>query len=155
MRSKRSDDNRSSIRVPCVASEEGSIPTYTRLGDAGLDVRTIETFDLEPFERRCIHTGISIAIPDGFAGFVLPRSGLAAKSGISIVNAPGLIDANYRGEILVTLVNLDRSHTFHADKGDRIAQLVILSVPEIELVKTNKLPESNRGSDGFGSSGVS
>ena len=129
------------------------MPAYAYVGDAGLDLRAAEEAVLKPFERRLVSCGIAIAIPDGFAGFVLPRSGLAAKHGISIVNAPGLIDSNYRGEIKVILVNLDSEHEFSIAHGDRIAQLVIMAVPPVKLCEVEELSETDRGSGGFGSSG--
>ena len=129
-------------------------PAYAYAGDAGLDLRAAEHVVLEPFERKTVSCGIAVAIPDGHAGFVLPRSGLAAKHGISIVNAPGLIDSNYRGELKVILVNLDAHEAFEVNVGDRIAQLVVLAVPAAELVEVGELDETVRGEGGFGSSGV-
>ena len=153
MRSNPFEANDWVVNVPAaLLNDRASLPSYSRSGDAGLDLRTTESFDLAPFERRCIPTGFALAIPEGY---VLPRSGLAAKHGISIVNAPGLIDSNYRGEILVTLVNLDAHETFHAEAGDRIAQLVISPVPFVELHECSSLSETERGAAGFGSSGVS
>ena len=129
-------------------------PQYAYVGDAGLDLRSAEYAILEPFERKMISCGIAVAIPEGYAGFVLPRSGLAAKHGISIVNAPGLIDSNYRGELKVILVNLDPHERFEVDPGDRIAQLVVMPVPAATLLEVDELDETVRGSGGFGSSGV-
>ena len=129
-------------------------PAYAYAGDAGLDLRAAEHVVLEPFERKMVSCGIAVAIPEGHAGFVLPRSGLAAKHGISIVNAPGLIDSNYRGELKVILVNLDAHEAFEVNVGDRIAQLVVLAVPAAELVEVGELDETVRGEGGFGSSGV-
>ena len=129
-------------------------PQYAYRGDAGLDLRSAEHAILEPFERKMISCGIAVAIPEGYAGFVLPRSGLAAKHGISIVNAPGLIDSNYRGELKVILVNLDAHESFEVNPGDRIAQLVIMAVPAAELVEVDELDDTVRGAGGFGSSGV-
>lgn len=131
------------------------VPAYAYVGDAGLDLRAAEDVVLKPFERKMVSCGIAVAIPEGFAGFVLPRSGLAAKHGISIVNAPGLIDSNYRGEIKAILVNLDSANDFAIARGDRIAQLVIMAVPPVELSVVAELDETVRGSGGFGSSGVS
>ena len=131
------------------------VPAYAYVGDAGLDLRSAEDVVLKPFERKMVSCGIAVAIPEGFAGFVLPRSGLAAKHGISIVNAPGLIDSNYRGEIKAILVNLDPQDEFMVSRGDRIAQLVIMAVPPVELQVVDELDETVRGSGGFGSSGVS
>ena len=130
------------------------LPAYAYPGDAGLDLRAAESAVLKPFERRAIPCGIALGIPRGYAGFVLPRSGLAAKHGISIVNAPGLIDSDYRGEIKAILVNLDAEEPFAIDRGDRIAQLVIMPVPIVSLQETDELSETDRGAGGFGSSGV-
>lgn len=131
------------------------MPAYAYPGDAGLDLRAAESTVLKPFERKLVSCGISIAIPRGYAGFVLPRSGLAAKHGISIVNAPGLIDSDYRGEIKAILVNLDPENDFAIERGDRIAQLVIMAVPTVTLEESDELSETQRGAGGFGSSGVS
>ena len=134
--------------------ESLELPKYAYEGDAGLDLRSAEDAVLKPFERRALSCGIAVAIPSGYAGFVLPRSGLAAKHGISIVNAPGLIDSNYRGEVKVVLVNLDSEHEFEIKRGDRIAQLVILETPPVRLEEEACLDETVRGRGGFGSSGV-
>ena len=130
------------------------MPAYAYAGDAGLDLRAAEDAVLKPFERKLVSCGIAVAIPQGYAGFVLPRSGLAAKHGISIVNAPGLIDSNYRGEIKAILVNLDPENAFEISRGDRIAQLVIMAVPPVVLEEVDELSETVRGEGGFGSSGV-
>lgn len=130
------------------------LPSYAYTGDAGLDLRSHEDVELKPFERKLMSTGLAVAIPDGYAGFVQPRSGLAAKLGLSIVNAPGLIDAHYRGELKVILINLDADSTVSLQKGERIAQLVIQKVPEVELVEVDELDETDRGTGGFGSSGT-
>lgn len=130
-------------------------PAYAHPGDAGLDLRAAAAGVLQPFERALVPCGIALAIPDGYAGLVIPRSGLAAKHGVSIVNAPGLIDSGYRGEVKVSLVNLDSHETFRYEKGDRIAQLMIIAAPPITLHNISMLPESARGSEGFGSSGIS
>lgn len=129
-------------------------PAYAHPGDAGLDLRATEAGTLAPFERALVPCGFAMAIPEGHAGLVIPRSGLAAKHGVSIVNAPGLIDSGYRGEIKVSLVNLDSREPFSYEIGDRIAQLVIIRTPEITLHNTYELPETARGGQGFGSSGV-
>ena len=134
--------------------EELDMPAYAYVGDAGLDLRSAEDAVLQPFERRLVPCGIALAIPRGYAGFVLPRSGLAAKHGVSIVNAPGLIDSDYRGEIKVILINLDSNEPFVVSRGDRIAQLVVLQVPPVDLVETDRLDETIRGVGGFGSSGT-
>lgn len=130
------------------------LPSYAYTGDAGLDLRSHEDVELKPFERKLVSTGLAVAIPDGYAGFVQPRSGLAAKLGLSIVNTPGLIDAHYRGELKVILINLDADSTVSLQKGERIAQLVIQIVPEVELVEVDELDETDRGTGGFGSSGT-
>lgn len=118
------------------------VPRYAYEGDAGVDLRAAEDFSLKPFERKLVPTGIAIALPRGYAGFVMPRSGLAVKHGISIVNTPGLIDSDYRGELKVTLINLDPNESFQAQKGDRIAQLVIMKVEnanfECETLRRNR-----------------
>lgn len=130
------------------------LPSYAYEGDAGLDLRSNIDVDLAPFERALIPTGLAIAIPDGFAGFVQPRSGLAIKRGFSIVNTPGLIDAHYRGELMIIGINLDPREFIHIARGERIAQLVIQEVPTVNLVEVEELDETDRGSGGFGSSGV-
>ena len=135
-------------------ADDLDLPAYAYPGDAGLDLRAAQSAVLMPFERTAIPCGIALGIPRGYAGFVLPRSGLAAKHGISIVNAPGLIDSDYRGEIKVILVNLDPHEPFEISKGDRIAQLVIMPVPIVDLEETDDLSETIRGTGGFGSSDV-
>jgi dUTP pyrophosphatase len=133
---------------------EAGIPARARSEDAGYDLFAAEQARLEPGERASVGTGIAVAIPEGHAGLVLPRSGLAARHGIALVNAPGLIDAGYRGEIRVLLLNTDREATFEIEIGDRIAQLVIARVETPGFVETAQLPESERGEAGFGSTGV-
>jgi len=128
------------------------MPGRAYAGDAGLDLSACERVELGPGERAMVSTGLAVAIPEGYAGFVQPRSGLAAKHGISIVNTPGLVDSGYRGELLVNLLNTDGRETFVVEPGMRIAQLVIVRVPEVELVEVDELPESERGVRGFGSS---
>jgi dUTP pyrophosphatase len=128
------------------------LPTRAYSGDAGVDLAACERVELGPGERALVPTGLAIAIPEGYAGYVQPRSGLAAKHGISIVNTPGLVDAGYRGELKVNLLNTDRREAFVVEPGMRIAQLVILPLPEVELVEVDELPESERGVRGFGSS---
>lgn len=130
------------------------LPRYAYPGDAGLDIRANETVDIPPLARVLISTGLAVAIPDGFAGFMQPRSGMALKKGLSIANTPGLIDAQYRGELKVIAVNLDTHETIHIEKGERIAQLVIQEVPVVVLVEVDELDDTERGSGGFGSSGV-
>jgi dUTP pyrophosphatase len=128
------------------------VPARAYSGDAGLDLSSCERVELAPGERALVPTGLAVAIPEGYAGFVQPRSGLATKHGISIVNTPGLVDSGYRGELLVNLVNTDKHGAFVVEPGMRIAQLVILPIPELELVEVDELPESERGVRGFGSS---
>lgn len=129
------------------------LPQYAYEGDAGLDLRANESVDIAPYERVLIHTGIAIALPDGYAGFVQPRSGMALKRGLSIVNTPGLIDAHYRGELMVIAINLDAHEPIHIERGERIAQLVIQEVPTVRLVEVDELDRTDRGAGGFGSSG--
>jgi dUTP pyrophosphatase len=131
---------------------DATIPTAAYAGDAGLDLSACERVELAPGERALVPTGVAVAVPEGYAGFVQPRSGLATRHGISIVNTPGLVDSGYRGELLVNLVNTDRRETFVVEPGMRIAQLVVVPVPGIELVEVDELPESERGVRGFGSS---
>ena len=132
--------------------DDAILPRSAYAGDAGLDLATCEPFELRPGERAVVSTGLSVAIPEGYAGFVQPRSGLAARHGIAVVNSPGLIDAGYRGEIKVVLLNTDAEETFTAMAGDRVAQLVVVPVPEIELLEVDELPVSERAERGFGSS---
>ena len=130
------------------------LPSYAYAGDAGLDLRANEDVTLAPHERRLVSTGLAVAIPEGYAGFVQPRSGLALREGLSLANTPGLVDSHYRGELKVCAVNLDDETPIHIERGERIAQLVIQRVPVIELVEVDELDETDRGSGGFGSSGV-
>jgi dUTP pyrophosphatase len=132
--------------------EEAVVPARAYAGDAGLDLAACERTELAPGERAVVGTGLAVAIPDGYAGFVQPRSGLAARHGISVVNAPGLIDSGYSGEVRVVLLNTDRAEPYIIEPGMRIAQLVVLPVPALELVEVDELPESERGVRGFGSS---
>ena len=129
------------------------LPTRAYPGDAGLDLYALENGALEPGARASIRTGIAVEIPDGRAGLVLPRSGLAAKHGIALVNAPGLIDAGYRGEVRVLLLNTDQNATFAISAGDRIAQLVLVEVQTPAVVEVGDLALSERGAGGFGSTG--
>ncbi len=141
------------IELPVVRLREGAtVPERAYAGDAGLDLTACEPVELAPGERAVVPTGLAVAIPEGFAGFVQPRSGLAARHGIAVVNSPGLIDSGYRGEIRVVLLNTDPERIFAAEAGERIAQLVVLPVPELELVEVDQLPASERGVRGFGSS---
>ena len=128
-------------------------PSYAHPGDAGADLRSRESFELRPGERRLVGTGVAISLPMGFAAFVHPRSGLAAEHGISIVNAPGTVDAGYRGEIKVCLINTDRTQAVRISRGDRIAQLVIQPVSAAAFMPVTELPRSSRGSGGYGSTG--
>jgi len=132
--------------------EDAVVPERAYAGDAGLDLAACDRFELGPGERAVVGTGLAVAIPDGYAGFVQPRSGLAARHGLSVVNAPGLIDSGYRGEIRVVLLNTDLREAFVVEPGMRIAQFVVLPVPELDLLETDVLPESERGVRGFGSS---
>lgn len=129
------------------------LPTRAYPGDAGLDLVACERVELAPGARATVATGIAIAIPPGHAGLVLPRSGLAARHGVSVVNSPGLIDEGYRGEVKVILLNTDAAEPFVVEPGMRIAQLVVVRVPELELHEVAELAVSERGGDGFGSSG--
>ena len=141
--------------IPVRLVREGAVvPRRAYPGDAGLDLVACERCELRPGERAVVHTGVAVAIPEGYAGFVQPRSGLARRHGISIVNTPGLIDSGYRGELQVTLINTDGEHAFVVEPGMRIAQLLILRVPHVELVEVDELPETERGAAGFGSSGA-
>ena len=143
------------IEIPVVRlRDDAVVPRNAYAGDAGLDLSTCEPLELRPGERALAKTGLTVAIPEGYAGFVQPRSGLAARDGIAVVNSPGLIDSGYRGEIQVILLNTDRERTFVAGPGERIAQLVVLAVPEVTLDEVDALPESDRGARGFGSSEV-
>jgi dUTP pyrophosphatase len=129
------------------------LPERAYHGDAGLDLAACERVELGPGERAVVGTGLAVAIPEGYAGFVQPRSGLADRHGISIVNSPGLIDSGYRGELKVILINSDGSQPFVVEPGMRIAQLVVLEVPELELTEVDELPATERGVRGHGSSG--
>src|SRR5580765_6543203 len=129
------------------------LPSYAHPGDAGADLTTAEDVELGPGERALVRTGIAIALPDGYAAFVHPRSGLAAKHGVTIVNAPGTVDAGYRGEIKVTLLNTDRAEPVRFERGDRIAQLVVQQVACPQFHEVQTLPGSARGDGGFGSTG--
>ncbi len=135
-----------------IVCEPQFTPTYAKPGDAGADLRSAEKITLRAGTRALVRTGVSIALPNGYAGLVHPRSGLAAKHGITVLNSPGTIDAGYRGEIMVTLLNTD-SQDFEIEIGDRIAQLVIQEVAVANFVSVERLPESARGDQGFGSTG--
>jgi dUTP pyrophosphatase len=130
------------------------LPGYAHPGDAGLDLCAAEDLVLEPGHRARIPTGIAVAIPEGYAGFVQPRSGSAARLGLGMVNSPGLIDAGYRGEIQVLAINLDPATPITINRGDKVAQMVILPVARAELAEVDELPDSVRGTGGFGSTGI-
>jgi dUTP pyrophosphatase len=137
-----------------VLVEGGGLPAPAHPGDAAVDLPAAEAVALAPGDRATIGTGVRIALPAGCAALVLPRSGLAARHGITIVNAPGLVDAGYRGEIRVTLLNTDREQPYHVAVGDRIAQLLVLPLPAVRFVPVAALPGSHRGAAGFGSTGI-
>lgn len=136
--------------IPIIASH---VPVYAHPGDAGADLVSTEAVRLEPGQRALVGTGVRIALPEGYVAFVVPRSGLAAKHGITIVNAPGTVDAGYRGEIKVALLNTDATEAYDIAAGDRIAQIVIMPVPQARFIPVDELPESTRGEGGFGSTG--
>jgi dUTP pyrophosphatase len=139
-----------SVDVLIIAPEP---PTYAHPGDAGADLVSAESLRLEPGQRALVGTGVAIALPDGYVAFVVPRSGLATKHGITIVNSPGTVDAGYRGEIKVTLLNTDASEPYDIAVGDRIAQLIVMPVSRANFVPVESLPDSVRGAGGFGSTG--
>jgi dUTP pyrophosphatase len=130
-----------------------TLPTRAHPGDAGLDLYALDACELGPGERTSVATGVAVEIPDGYAGLVMPRSGLAARHGIALVNAPGLIDAGYRGELKVLLLNTDREHACELAAGERIAQLVLTPVATPPVIEVEELSESARGEGGFGSTG--
>ncbi len=134
--------------------EDAVIPTYAKPGDAGADLYSISELVLAPGQRALVKTGLAIAIPTGYVGLVHPRSGLGLKNGISVVNTPGTIDAGYRGEIGVVLINHDLTESFQINKGDRVAQLVIQKVENAQFKVVNQLPDSARATGGYGSTGV-
>jgi dUTP pyrophosphatase len=131
----------------------GALPVYAHPGDAGADLVSTEDVVLGPGERATVGTGLKIALPDGYVGFVVPRSGLAMKHGITIVNSPGTVDAGYRGELRVTLLNTDAREEYAITAGARIAQLIVMAVPKVRFVEVERLPGSDRGEGGFGSTG--
>jgi dUTP pyrophosphatase len=142
------------VELPTTRLREGArLPTRAHEGDAGLDLYAADAATIAPGERASVGTGIAVEIPDGFAGLVLPRSGLAARHGIALVNAPGLIDSGYRGEVRILLLNTDRSESFTVAPGDRIAQLVLTPVAGAEAIEVRALAATARGEGGFGSSG--
>ncbi len=138
------------VDVPIIAAD---VPVYAHTGDAGADLVSAEAVRLGPGERALVATGVRVALPEGYAAFVVPRSGLAAKHGITVVNSPGTIDAGYRGEIKVALLNTDRDAAYDIAVGDRIAQLILMPVPRARFIPVDVLPESVRGDGGFGSTG--
>jgi dUTP pyrophosphatase len=139
-----------SVDIPIIAS---AAPVYAHPGDAGADLIAAEAVRLQPGHRALVGTGVRIALPDGYVAFVVPRSGLAVKHGITVLNTPGTVDAGYRGEIKVTLMNTDPSEPYDIAVGDRIAQLIVMPVPRARFIPVEVLPESARGEGGFGSTG--
>ncbi len=149
------DDGGGRLELPVRRLRDDAVlPEQAYAGDAGLDLATCERVELGPGERALVPTGLAVAVPDGYAGFVQPRSGLVARRGITVVNSPGLIDSGYRGEVKVVLLNTDPVESFVAEPGERIAQLVVLRVPAVEPVEVDALPGSERGPLGFGSSSL-
>ena len=143
------------MKLPVKKVRDGAVvPARAYAGDAGMDLAACERVELAPGARALVPTGLAVAIPEGYAGYVQPRSGLAAKHGISIVNTPGLVDSGYRGELKVILLNTDAAHSFVVEPGMRIAQLVVLEIPSVDPVEVDELPASERGVRGFGSSAV-
>ena len=143
------------IEIALKLLDEGlPLPRYQHEGDAGFDLPSRIDFVIEPGERATVPTGVAAQIPRGYAGLVLPRSGLAARHGIALVNSPGLIDAGYRGEIAVVLINTDKRQPFEIKRGDRIAQLVIQKIEEAVIIEADRLDETSRGAGGFGSTGT-
>ena len=147
------DSSLPELDVPVRLTPEGQVPGYALAGDAGADLTAAEDVELAPFQRALVGTGVAVAIPEGYAGFVHPRSGLAHRLGLSMVNAPGTIDAGYRGEIKVNLINLDPTTPLTLRRGDRIAQLVVQPVVRARFVPVEQLPDSERGAGGHGSTG--
>lgn len=136
-----------------VLLQAAAAPAYAHAGDAGADLMSSEDLTLEPGQRATVGTGVSIALPDGYVALVVPRSGLAAKHGITVVNTPGTVDAGYRGEIKVILLNTDASEPYRIAVGDRIAQLLVMPVTRARFIPVDRLPGSQRGEGGFGSTG--
>jgi dUTP pyrophosphatase len=143
------------LLAPVDGHDTVSAPLYGHPGDAGADLVSAESLVLRAGSRALVSTGVSIALPEGYAAFVVPRSGLAAKHGITVLNSPGTVDAGYRGEIRVTLLNTDQTADYEIAKGDRIAQLIVMPVVRARFVEVDALPESVRGQGGFGSTGYS
>lgn len=142
------------VEIPLVAPVASLTPVYAQPGDAGADLQSTEALVIPPGGRALVGTGVSFALPEGYVAFVVPRSGLAVKHGVTVLNAPGTIDAGYRGEIKVPLLNTDQSSAFHIEPGDRIAQLIIMPVSRAVFTPATELPLSSRGDGGFGSTGV-
>lgn len=142
------------VLIAAGLTSPASVPEYAHPGDAGADLTASASVVLEPGARATVPTGVSIALPDGYVAFVVPRSGLAAKHGITIVNSPGTVDAGYRGEIRVTMLNTDAEQAFTIEAGDRIAQLIVMPVSRATFIPVHKLPGSHRGEGGFGSTGL-
>lgn len=140
------------MRVPTVA-DDAHLPVYAQPGDAGADLRATEAVTLAPGERKLVGTGVRVALPEGYVGLVTPRSGLAARSGLSIVNSPGVIDSGYRGEIKVALINLDAATPIELAAGDRIAQLLVIPFVQATFTQVDELDETVRGAGGYGSTG--
>jgi dUTP pyrophosphatase len=143
------------LLAPVAGQEAVPAPGYAHPGDAGADLLSAESLTLRAGARILVSTGVSIALPDGYVAFVVPRSGLAAKHGITVLNSPGTVDAGYRGEIKVTLLNTDQAHDYEIEKGDKIAQLIVMPVVRARFIEVDELPESRRGLGGFGSTGYS
>lgn len=147
--------NQEHIKLPFVRLDRSvSLPQYAYEGDAGLDLHSAEDVTLRPFERCLISTGLAVAVPEGYAGFIQPRSGLSLRTGLSMVNTPGLVDSHYRGELKICAINLDPNNDIEITKGERIAQLVIQRVATVDLIEVQELDETDRGEGGFGSSGT-
>jgi len=143
------------IQVPILKLDDSiTLPSYAYEADAGLDLASNADMVIQPFQRCLVPTGFALSIPEGYAGFVLPRSGLSLRTGLSLINTPGLIDSHYRGEIKVAVVNLDANQPVAINRGDRIAQLVIMPVAQVELLAVDALESTSRGEGGFGSSGI-
>ncbi|MEY2849127.1 MAG: hypothetical protein RI885_1794 [Actinomycetota bacterium] len=141
------------VLIASVTGDPPSVPSYAHPGDAGADLTSAELVTLAPGERATVGTGVSIALPNGFVAFVVPRSGLASRHGLTVVNSPGTVDAGYRGEIRVTLLNTDATTGYTVQVGDRIAQLVVMPVSVARFIPVSTLPGSQRGAAGFGSTG--
>lgn len=150
----RYPDGVTDVVILPVLAEPSQIPAYAQAGDAGADLRSTDSLVLPPGGRALVGTGLRFALPEGYVAFVVPRSGLAVKHGITVLNSPGTIDAGYRGEIRVPLLNTDQSEAFRIEPGDRIAQLIVMPVSRATFVPVTDLPDSERGAGGFGSTGL-